>query len=187
LPAEDGRHFHFPQNPQSGLTITMTEPINNVLFLCTGNSARSILAESILNREGKGRFRAYSAGSFPTGRVNPFALELLEREGFPTGDLRSKSWDEFAKPGAVRFDFIFTVCDNAAGETCPVWPGKPVSAHWGIEDPAAVEGSDEDRHRAFFLAFNRLQRRIALFLALPMDKRDHLALKTKLDSIGKTE
>jgi arsenate reductase (thioredoxin) len=164
----------------------MTDPIKNVLFLCTGNSARSILAESILNRAGKDRFRGYSAGSFPSGKVNPFALELLQREDFPIDNLRSKSWDEFATPYAPQFDFIFTVCDNAANEACPVWPGKPVSAHWGIEDPAAVEGSDDDKRRAFFLAFNRLQRRISLFLALPLDKIDQLALKTELHNIGKS-
>ena len=164
----------------------MTTSIKNVLFLCTGNSARSILAESILNQSGKDRFRAYSAGSFPAGRVNPLAIELLQREGFSTDNLRSKSWDEFAKPDAPKLDFIFTVCDNAAGETCPVWPGKPVSAHWGIEDPAAIEGSDDERRKAFFLAFNHLQRRIGLFLAIPMKKLDHLALKMELDSIGKS-
>ena len=164
----------------------MTTLIKNVLFLCAGNSARSILAESILNQSGKDRFRAYSAGSFPAGRVNPLAIELLQRQGFSTDNLRSKSWDEFAKPDAPMLDFIFTVCDNAAGETCPVWPGKPVSAHWGIEDPAAVEGSDDERRKAFFLAFNHLQRRIGLFLAIPMKKLDHLALKMELDSIGKS-
>ncbi len=164
----------------------MSHPVKNVLFLCTGNSARSILAESILNRMGEGRFRAFSAGSFPNGRVNPFALDLLQREGFPTDNLSSKSWDVFADPAAPKIDFIFTVCDNAAGETCPVWPGKPVSAHWGIEDPAAVEGSDEEKRKAFFLAFHRLQRRIALFLALPMEKLDHLALQNELRSIGKS-
>jgi arsenate reductase len=168
----------------------MSNPIKNVLFLCTGNSARSILAEAILNREGKDRFHAYSAGSFPNGRVNPFALELLERQGFSTEGLNSKSWDEFAKPvadpAAPKIDFIFTVCDNAAGETCPIWPGKPMSAHWGIEDPAAVEGSDDDKRRAFFLAFNHLQRRISLFLALPMDKLDQIALKAELHGIGKS-
>lgn len=158
----------------------------NVLILCTGNSARSILAEAILNRDGAGRFRAYSAGSFPSGRVNPFALELLQREGFDTRALRSKSWDEFAAPGAPSLDFVFTVCDNAAGEVCPVWPGKPVTAHWGIEDPAAVEGSDEEKRRAFFHAFNYLQRRISLFLALPLEKLDQLTLKEKLDAIGRT-
>ncbi len=164
----------------------MSDKILNVLFLCTGNSARSILAEALLNRDGAGRFRAFSAGSFPAGRLNPFALDLLRREGFPTEALRSKSWDEFAAPGAPRLDFIFTVCDNAAGEVCPVWPGQPVSAHWGIEDPAAVEGSDDDKRRAFFLAFNRLQRRIGLFLALPHGQIDRLALKPQLDDIGRT-
>lgn len=169
----------------------MTDSIKNVLILCTGNSARSILAEAIINREGKGRFRAYSAGSHPTGRVNPFALELLQREGFDTSSLRSKSWDEFAESatiaGAPQLDFVFTVCDNAAGEMCPVWPGQPISAHWGIEDPAAAEGSDDEKRRAFFHAFNFLQRRISLFLALPHDKLDRIVLKEKLDNIGRTK
>lgn len=163
----------------------MTEPTKNILILCTGNSARSILAEAIINRDGQGRFKAYSAGSYPSGRVNPFALDLLQREGFDTSQLRSKSWNEFATPDAPRMDFIFTVCDNAAGEVCPVWPGKPMTAHWGIEDPAAIEGSDEDKRRAFFQAFNRLQRRVALFLALPHDKLDRIALKQQLDGIGR--
>jgi protein-tyrosine-phosphatase len=165
----------------------MTEPVKNILILCTGNSARSILAEAIFNRDGKDRFRAYSAGSFPAGRVNPFAIELLQREGFDTSEFRSKNWDEFAIPNAPKMDFIFTVCDNAAGEVCPVWPGKPISAHWGIEDPTAVEGSDEDKRKAFFHAFNFLQRRISLFLALPLQKLDNIAIKEKLDEIGRKQ
>ena len=165
----------------------MMESTKNVLILCTGNSARSILAEAIFNRDGNGHFKAFSAGSHPTGKVNPFALELLQREGFDTGDLRSKSWDEFAIPGAPQLDFVFTVCDNAAGEMCPVWPGQPISAHWGIEDPAAAEGSEDDKRKAFFHAFNFLQRRISLFLALPLDKLDRVALKQKLDSIGHSQ
>ena len=163
----------------------MNEPIRNILILCTGNSARSILAEAIFNRDGKGRFKAYSAGSHPNGRVNPFALELLQREGFDISALRSKAWDEFATADSPQMDFIFTVCDNAAGEICPVWPGHPLTAHWGIEDPAAAEGSDEDKRRAFFQAFNRLQRRIALFLALPHDKLDRLAHTGEIDKTGK--
>jgi arsenate reductase len=164
----------------------LSDKIFNVLILCTGNSARSILAEAIFNRDGNGRFRAYSAGSHPAGRVNPFALELLQREGFDTGNFRSKSWDEFAVPGAPHLDFVFTVCDNAAGEVCPIWPGQPISAHWGIEDPAAVDGSSEDKRRAFFHAFNFLRRRISSFLALPLDKLDRITLKKKLDDIGHT-
>ena len=146
--------------------------LKNVLFLCTGNSARSILAEAYLNHAGRGRFRAYSAGSHPNGRVNPFALELLERSKLPTTGARSKSWDEFAGPLAPKMDFIFTVCDSAAAETCPVWPGHPVSAHWGVPDPAAVQGSDEQKRRAFKDALTTLSRRIDLFLALPVEKLD---------------
>lgn len=165
----------------------MSEQSYNVLFLCTGNSARSILAEAILNQNGRGRFHAYSAGSHPTGRVNPFALELLEKNRFPIDGLRSKSWDEFTQPGAPRIDFVFTVCDNAAGETCPVWPGKPVTAHWGIADPAAVVGSDDDKRKAFLTAYTELQRRIALFLSLPIEKLDKLKLQHELDAIGRSK
>ena len=163
----------------------MSEPIFNVLFLCTGNSARSILAEAILNHTGKGRFRAFSAGSHPGGKVNPWAIELLARQGLEVADLRSKNWDEFAAPGAPRIDFVFTVCDNAAGEVCPVWPGQPMTAHWGIEDPVAVEGRDEDKRKAFFLAYSQLNRRIALFANLQLDRLGHLAIKHELDAIGK--
>ena len=164
----------------------MSDQIKNVLFLCTGNSARSILAEAIINAQSRGRFRGLSAGSHPTGRVNPFARALLERQGMSTKGLRSKNWDEFAVPGAPHLDFVFTVCDNAAGEVCPIWPGQPISAHWGVEDPAAVEGSDEDKQKAFFHAFNFLQRRISLFVNLPLDKLDRMTLKKKLDGIGQT-
>ena len=137
----------------------------HVLFVCTGNSARSILAEAYLNAAGKGRFRAYSAGSHPAGKVNPFALELLQKNGLATEGLRSKNWDEFSRAGAPKLDFVFTVCDNAAGESCPVWPGRPITAHWGIADPAAVQGSDEDKRRAFLRAFGELSARIDMFLA----------------------
>ncbi len=163
----------------------MLERVFNVLFLCTGNSARSILAEAILNHVGKGRFRAFSAGSHPGGRVNPFAIELLRRQGLVVADLRSKSWDEFALPGAPRIDFVFTVCDNAAGEVCPIWPGQPITAHWGIADPAAVEGGDEDKRRAFAKAFSEMTRRISLFTSLPLAKLEGLALKRELDDIGR--
>ena len=156
----------------------------NVLFLCTGNSARSILAEAILNRIGGDKFRAFSAGSFPKGRVHPHALALLERLGYPTGDLRSKSWDEFATEGAPELDFIFTVCDNAANEVCPVWPGHPVTAHWGVPDPAAVEGDEKHIDHAFRHAYQTLHRRIELFAALPMKSLDHIALRRHLDQIG---
>lgn len=156
----------------------------NVLFLCTGNSARSILAEAILNKEGKGGFRAFSAGSFPKGEVHPAALNLLRELDHPTDGFRSKSWDEFVADGAPPLDFIFTVCDNAAGEVCPVWPGKPVTAHWGIEDPAAVEGPGQ--RRAFWNAYRALQRRIALFLALPLESIDQMTLANRLRSIGQT-
>ena len=157
----------------------------NVLFLCTGNSARSILAEALLNRDGAGRFRAFSAGSFPRGRVHPTALELLESLDFPTAGMRSKSWDEFAIPGAPEMDFIFTVCDDAAGETCPIWPGHPMTAHWGIEDPAAVEGAGQ--REAFERALRYLQNRIGLFLALPIESIDAMSLKNRLAEIGRTQ
>jgi arsenate reductase len=156
----------------------------NVLFLCTGNSARSILAEAYLNAAGKGRFAAYSAGSHPTGQVNPFALELLHKNRLSTEGARSKSWDEFARPDAPKLDFVFTVCDQAAGETCPVWPGQPMTAHWGINDPAAVQGDDEVKRKAFFRAFSELTTRISLFLSLPMEKLDRLTLQKRLDEIG---
>jgi arsenate reductase (thioredoxin) len=157
----------------------------NVLFLCTGNSARSILSEAILNAEGNGKFKAYSAGSYPSGKVNPFAIELLEQRRYPTEGLRSKAWDEFAVPGAPELDFVFTVCNNAAGEVCPVWPGQPISAHWGVEDPAAVGGLAEEKRKAFVKAFTVLQRRISLFASLPLDQIDKLSLQTKLRDIGK--
>ena len=156
----------------------------NVLFLCTGNSARSILAEAVLNRQGLGRFRAYSAGSFPKGQVHPEALNLLGELGYPTEGYRSKSWDEFSAEGAPDLDFVFTVCDNAAGEVCPIWPGQPMTAHWGIEDPAAVESDCQPQ--AFRNAFYALQRRIGLFLALPLESIDELSLQTRLREIGRT-
>ena len=157
-----------------------------VLFLCTGNSARSILAEAILGRVGHGQFRAYSAGSFPKGRVHPMALDVLRARRYETDGLRSKSWDEFAKPGAPPLDFVFTVCDNAAGEVCPTWPGQPMTAHLGIADPAAVEGPPEIQRRAFERAYQELARRIELFLALPLSSIDRMSLKHRLDEIGKT-
>lgn len=157
----------------------------NVLFLCTGNSARSIMAEALLNRLGFPNFAAHSAGSHPTGRVNPHAVQQLEQARLPVSGLRSKSWEEFAQPGAPRLDFVFTVCDNAAREVCPVWPGQPVTAHWGVPDPAAVSGSPEQITRAFQDAFITLDRRIRLFVALPLESLDQLALKSQLDRIGK--
>lgn len=156
----------------------------NVLFLCTGNSARSIIAESILNQRGSGRFRAFSAGSHPAGRVNPFALELLGRMNLPTEGLRSKSWDEFAAQGAGPLDFVFTVCDNAAGEVCPVWPGQPMTAHWGVPDPAAVQGTDAEKTEAFREAFRALERRIGVFTSLPIASLDRMALARRLREIG---
>lgn len=165
----------------------MSDQVLNVLFLCTGNSARSILGEAILNNLAinKGRFRAYSAGSHPAGQVNPLAIELLARNHLPTEGLRSKSWDEFARADAPRLDFVFTVCDNAANEVCPVWPGQPMTAHWGVADPAAVEGSDEVRHKAFFVAFSQLSHRISLFASLPLDKLDQIRLQKALNDIGR--
>ncbi len=155
-----------------------------VLFLCTGNSARSILGEAILNKTGKGKFNAYSAGSMPKGAVNPHSIALLERLGYPASDLRSKSWDEFAQSGAPPLDFVFTVCDNAANEVCPVWPGQPMTAHWGIPDPAAVEGSEAQIAQAFRDAFALLQRRIELFANLPVKSLDRLSLQKHIDAIG---
>jgi protein-tyrosine-phosphatase len=158
----------------------------NVLFLCTGNSARSILGEAILNKIGKGKFVGYSAGSHPKGAVHPQALALLERLGFPTEGLRSKSWDEFAEAGAPQLDFVFTVCDNAANEVCPFWPGQPMTAHWGVPDPAAVEGTEAEIVAAFRDAFLLLQKRIELFANLPVRSLDRMSLKKRLDEIGKT-
>lgn len=158
----------------------------NVLFLCTGNSARSILAEAALNEWGKGKFNAFSAGSYPKSQVHPLAMELLEQLRFPTNGLRSKSWDEFAKPGAPDMDFIFTVCDNAAGEVCPVWPGHPVTAHWGMQDPAAVEGTDEQKRAAFKKAFRELEARIRALASLPIATLDREGLKQWLDDIGRS-
>jgi protein-tyrosine-phosphatase len=157
----------------------------NVLFICTGNSARSIIAESLLNQMGGGKFRAYSAGSHPVGFVNPKTIELLERNRFKTGELRSKNWEEFAQPDAPQMDFVLTVCDNAAGEVCPVWPGQPMSAHWGVPDPAAAEGTQAQIDKAFTDAFLVLQRRIALFLNLPIEKLAKLSLLKELQDIGK--
>ena len=165
----------------------MTERTYNVLFLCTGNSARSIMAECILNRVGHGRFHAYSAGSHPKGRVHPYALHLLRRQNYTTDELRSKPWDEFAAPDAPQLDFVFTVCDNAANEVCPVWPGQPMTAHWGIPDPAAVTGSEAVRHAAFADAYRMLANRIGLFVSLPIRSLDRLSLKHKLDEIGATD
>jgi arsenate reductase len=163
----------------------MSERTYKVLFLCTGNSARSILAESYLNEIGHGRFHAYSAGSHPTGKVNPFALQLLESNRIPTAGARSKAWDEFAKPGAPKMDFIITVCDQAAGEMCPIWPGKPVTAHWGVEDPAAVTGDDEKIRAAFMKAFAVLQKRIALLVSLRLESLDAMSMEQRLKQIGK--
>ena len=165
----------------------MSDRVYNVLFLCTGNSARSILAESILRKDGSGRFRAFSAGSQPKGDVHPVALRVLESMNYPTDGLRSKSWEEFAVPDAPVMDFVFTVCDNAAGESCPIWPGQPMTAHWGIEDPAAIEGSDIQRETAFVSAFRFMKNRIAAFTALPLGSIDAMALGTKLRDIGNSE
>ena len=158
----------------------------NVLFLCTGNSARSILAEAYLNSAGRGRFAGFSAGSHPARAINPFAWELLAKNRIETAGLHSKSWDEFARPGAPVLDFVFTVCDNAAGEACPIWPGQPMTAHWGIADPAAAQGTDEERRKAFVRAFTELTTRINLFLSLPIEKLDRLKLREKLEAIGKS-
>jgi protein-tyrosine-phosphatase len=165
--------------------VSSPEPLN-VLFLCTGNSARSILAESILNREGMGRFRAYSAGSIPTGKVNPHALNLLKRLNYDVSGLRSKSWEEFAKEGAPQLDFVFTVCDNAANEVCPIWPGQPMTAHWGVPDPAAVEGTEAEKAFAFDDTYRMLNQRISIFVNLPLQSLSKLSLQKQLDQIGQT-
>jgi protein-tyrosine-phosphatase len=165
----------------------VSDRVWNVLFLCTGNSARSILAEALINHWGAGRFKGYSAGSFPRGEVNPLALELLERLRLPTTHLRSKSWDEFARPDAPRMDFVFTVCDQAAGEICPIWPGNPITAHWGVPDPASVEGPLARRVDAFRSASRALENRIKLFVMLPLDKLDRMAVKHDVDEIGRIE
>ena len=159
----------------------------NLLFLCTGNSARSIIAEAVLNKEGGGRFKAYSAGSMPKGEVNPHALSLVAALGFNASDFRSKSWDEFAKPGAPPLDFVITVCDNAAGEVCPIWPGQPMSAHWGLPDPAAVEGTAAEKALAFADAYRMLNNRISIFVNLPITSLDSLSLQKRLDDIGRTQ
>lgn len=161
------------------------EHLYNMLFLCTGNSARSILAEALVNHWGRGKFRGFSAGSFPKGAVHPYALELLHGLGLPTEDLRSKGWDEFARPGAPRMDFVFTVCDRAAGEACPVWPGNPVTAHWGIADPAAVDGTEEEKRQAFRTAHRELENRIKAFLSLPLAALDRASLQREVRQIGR--
>lgn len=166
------------------MTSSGTSP-RTALFLCTGNSARSVIAEAIMNRDGKGRFRAYSAGSQPKGAVHPYTLDLLQSLGYDTAGLRSKSWDEFAVPDAPRLDFVFTVCDNARDEVCPVWPGQPMTAHWGVPDPAAVEGTEAEKRLAFAEAYRMLETRISLFLSLPMDRIDRFNIQLKIDEIGR--
>jgi arsenate reductase len=165
----------------------MSDRTFNVLFLCTGNTARSILAEAILRKEGRGRFNAFSAGSQPKGTVNPFAIKVLSEMDYPVDGLRSKSWQEFAVSGAPAMDFVFTVCDNAAGEACPIWPGQPMTAHWGIEDPAAVEGTDLQKQAAFVEAFRHMKNRIAAFASLPLASIDRMSLGTRLRDIGRMD
>ncbi len=189
---ELGRHFDCRGTESCSTSLplenaSMPDRVYNVLFLCTGNSARSIIAETILNKDGAGRFRAFSAGSHPSGQVNPLAIEVLTEEGFPTEGLRSKSWDEFAVPGAPEMDFVFTVCDNAAGEVCPVWPGQPMTAHWGIEDPARVVGTHFQQKAAFITAARYLKNRINAFLSLPLASVDRMALTNHLRDIGRLD
>jgi protein-tyrosine-phosphatase len=178
-------HLHTQRQTRIPEEVRVTNRPYNVLFLCTGNSARSILAEAILNQFGNGKFRAFSAGSHPNGKVNPHALDLLQRLGIDTAGLRSKPWDEFSGPDAPELDFVFTVCDNAAGEVCPVWPGQPMTAHWGMADPAAVEGTYLDKANAFRETFRGLERRIQMFTALPIASLDRLSLTNKIRDIGK--
>jgi arsenate reductase len=187
--AESRTVFSADQKPRRGTHMSAEKDVYNVLFLCTHNSARSIMGEAILNNLAisRGRFKAYSAGSHPSGKPNPFALECIQRAGLPTEGLRSKNWDEFAKPDAPKLDFVFTVCDNAAKEVCPVWPGQPMTAHWGLEDPSVVEGSDEKKRQVFSTVFRYLTTRIGIFANLPMNKLDKLSLQKKLDEIGKTK
>jgi arsenate reductase len=158
---------------------------DNILVLCTGNSARSIMGEALFNTMGAGRFQAYSAGSHPSGKVNPFAIEQVRALGYPVEGLRSKSWDEFAQPGAPEMDFVVTVCDKAAGEMCPLWPGQPVTAHWGFPDPVAVEGTDEEKRAAFAQTLRQIQRRVQLFLSLPLETLDRMAIESRMRAIGK--
>ena len=165
----------------------MTDKVFNVLILCTGNSARSIMAEALFNTIGKGRFKAYSAGSHPAGTVNPYAIDMVKITGYPTENLRSKNWDEFAQPDAPVMDFVITVCDRAAGELCPVWPGQPITAHWGFEDPVALEGSDEQKRAKFREIFRQIRNRIDIFSCLPLDKLDRFAIKREMDAIGNTK
>ena len=165
----------------------MAEKVYNILIICTGNSARSIMAEVLFNQLGKGRFKAYSAGSHPTGKVNPIAIDVIKSIGYPVNELRSKSWDEFALPNAPQMDFILTVCDNAAGEICPVWLGKPISAHWGFEDPAAFQGNDDEKRHAFHKILQFMSHRVNLFLNLPLASLDKMSIKNELDSIGKVK
>ncbi len=167
------------------MATTASDKPYNVLFLCTGNSARSIIAECLLNRYGQGRFTAFSAGSHPAGQVNPYALDLLRNQNYPTDALRSKDWAEFAAPGAPELDFVFTVCDNAAQEVCPIWPGQPMTAHWGVPDPAAVEGSEAVKRAAFADTMRMLTQRISIFTSLPLKSLDKLSLQKRLDDIGK--
>jgi arsenate reductase (thioredoxin) len=162
----------------------MPDKIYNVLFLCTGNSARSVMAETLINQWGKGRFRAFSAGSHPAGAINPFTLDLLRLLKLPTAELRSKSWDEFAAPGAPVMDFVFTVCDQAAGEVCPIWPGQPISAHWGFPDPAAFVGPDVEKRALFLDVFRQIENRIKIFAALPLEKLGRLAIQHEVEKIG---
>jgi arsenate reductase (thioredoxin) len=165
----------------------MVDQTFNILILCTGNSARSIMAEALFNTLGKGRFKAYSAGSFPNGKVNPYAIEMIQATGYPTAELRSKSWDEFTLPNAPQMDFVITVCDNAANEVCPVWPGAPITAHWGFEDPAALEATEDEKRALFKKIFHQIRTRIDLFLQLPLSQLNKHALKDEMDYIGQTQ